>query len=195
MKLTPRQTNSLSRRQRDNLQRLLDTIEKGRQLRRSDVGRVGDSDEIVVHSMGRSGIAEAFGVSSTAVGKWRDLPINPDKSYDLAKLVQDRIDSAGKPDDRAAQLKIEKLEAEIGRINEQTRRLREEVIPIDEHKAVLLDRWNGVNAAWKSCVRAMINDFVERDRDDVVRLFEELRVKLFETIRCDDDRRRVRRAR
>lgn len=173
------QLRSLSKSQRENLKSLLDKIEAGEHLRKSDVGRIGEEDAVIVHTMDRRGVAEAFGVDPSTVGRWGLS--NKAGRYDLAEIIEEKL-SDGQGGDELYDLKVKslktnirKVEKEIEQKDEQIRKLREEVIPVEEHKAILVDRAHVFQAVWRESVRRCINDFVEKPRDELFPIMENLR--------------------
>jgi hypothetical protein len=83
-------------------------------------------------------LALIFGITTRAVQKWENPPRNEDKTYNLPKIVQWRMEKLS--GSASGDLKEQKLRAEIERINAQVSKINENFIERSMHETILTSR-------------------------------------------------------
>lgn len=122
-------------------------------------------------ALSRVKMAEAFGVSTQATNRW-DCPRNEDGTFCLKDVIEWKVKKETSGQDREAQLKLQKLEKEIEYKDAQVQKVRESVIPIEEHERILIERGMAWRQLWKQSVLKMVNDFVGQPREVLLVKFE-----------------------
>ena len=135
----------LPQQQRHALQKILDTIAKGKKIRVADAGLLGFSFSHCRHKE----TCEFYHISVRSLYKWIDqgCPRNDDETYDLFKIHEWLLKES---EPNKVNLKEQKLEQEIQKLKILNAKLEEKYIDRKEHENILNSR------------AASLRNFIER---------------------------------
>jgi phage terminase Nu1 subunit (DNA packaging protein) len=145
---------------KDMLFKILKKLQDGEKINREDVGLLG----IKLESLQMVFVAKFFQVSGQTVCNWvlEGCPKNADGSFNLAEVSHWLVnrEKAKHDNDFQKKLKEKKMQAEIERMEAQTGKIKEETIPREEYESRFASWASSAEAFWTQVCHAVRHHFV-----------------------------------
>ncbi len=161
---------------REMLLTVLKKLQDGEKINREDVGLLGVNLESVQNIFA----VHFFGISRQTITDWatEGAPRNPDGTINLADTCRwlvnrEKLKNKSPLKDKKTQAEIERIEAQIGKI-------REETIPRNEYESRFASWASSFKAFWQQAWNRNRHNFVMRSQEEIDVLIEEFGRKLME---------------